>query len=111
MRCIAEVARAGTKLGSTLRRIPREWSHKTFEYGTWGGEIRRELRRNQAISSGFANTYLGLQLKNMASISSPSGAYSTYVCRRLLCAVLRPPLKQRSIILTLSLAGVVAGGA
>jgi ureidoacrylate peracid hydrolase len=47
------------------------WSRKTFEYGTWGGEIRRELepRPGEIValehwcSSGFANTDLDLQLK------------------------------------------------
>jgi ureidoacrylate peracid hydrolase len=47
------------------------WSHKTFEYGTWGGEIRRELEPQAGDivalehwgSSGFANTDLDLQLK------------------------------------------------
>ena len=47
------------------------WSRKTFEYGTWGGEIRREFepRPGEIIaqehwgSSGFANTDLDLQLK------------------------------------------------
>jgi ureidoacrylate peracid hydrolase len=47
------------------------WSHKTFEYGTWGGEIRREFTPQPRdivalehwCSSGFANTDLDLQLK------------------------------------------------
>jgi nicotinamidase-related amidase len=47
------------------------WSHKTFEYGTWGGEIRREFAPQPEdivalehwCSSGFANTDLDLQLK------------------------------------------------
>jgi nicotinamidase-related amidase len=47
------------------------WSHKTFEYGTWGGEIRSEFAPQPAeivaqehwCSSGFANTDLDLQLK------------------------------------------------
>jgi ureidoacrylate peracid hydrolase len=47
------------------------WSHKTFEYGTWGGEIRREfapapddiVALEHWCSSGFANTDLDLQLK------------------------------------------------
>ena len=47
------------------------WSHKVFEYGTWGGEIRREFepRPSEIValehwgSSGFANTDLDLQLK------------------------------------------------
>jgi nicotinamidase-related amidase len=47
------------------------WSHKTFEYGTWGGEIRREFEPQPGdivalehwCSSGFANTDLDFQLK------------------------------------------------
>ncbi len=47
------------------------WSRKTFEYGTWGGEIRREFEPKPGdivalehwCSSGFANTDLDLQLK------------------------------------------------
>ena len=47
------------------------WSRKTFEYGTWGGEIRREFEprpgeivaQEHWCSSGFANTDLDLQLK------------------------------------------------
>ena len=47
------------------------WSHKTFEYGTWGGEIRSEFKPQPGeivalehwCSSGFANTDLDLQLK------------------------------------------------
>lgn len=47
------------------------WSRKTFEYGTWGGEIRGEFapRPGDVValehwcSSGFANTDLDLQLK------------------------------------------------
>lgn len=47
------------------------WSHKTFEYGTWGGEIRPEFspRSDEIVaqkhwcSSGFANTDLDLLLK------------------------------------------------
>jgi len=47
------------------------WSRKTFEYGTWGGVIRRELKPRAGdvvaaehwCSSGFANTDLDLQLK------------------------------------------------
>ena len=49
----------------------RTWSSKAFEYGTWGGEIRKEfepLPGETVIlehwgSSGFANTDLDLQLK------------------------------------------------
>jgi ureidoacrylate peracid hydrolase len=47
------------------------WSRKTFEYGTWGGEIRGEVAPQPGdivasehwCSSGFANTDLDLQLK------------------------------------------------
>jgi len=47
------------------------WSHKTFEFGTWGGEIRVEFAVQPGdivalehwCSSGFANTDLDLQLK------------------------------------------------
>ena len=47
------------------------WLHKTFENGTWGGEIRREfapqpgdiLAQEHWCSSGFANTDLDLLLK------------------------------------------------
>jgi nicotinamidase-related amidase len=47
------------------------WSRKTFEYGTWGGEIRSGFEPHPGdvvalehwCSSGFANTDLDLQLK------------------------------------------------
>jgi ureidoacrylate peracid hydrolase len=47
------------------------WAHKSFEYGTWGGEFRAEFEPKPAeivvsehwCSSGFANTDLDLQLK------------------------------------------------
>ena len=47
------------------------WSRKAFEYGTWGGEIRREFQPQSGdivaqehwCSSGFANTDLDLLLK------------------------------------------------
>ncbi len=47
------------------------WRSKSFEYGTWGGEIRREFEPQPGEivalehwgSSGFANTDLDLQLK------------------------------------------------
>ena len=47
------------------------WLHKSFEYGTWGGELRREFAPQPGdvvalehwCSSGFANTDLDLQLK------------------------------------------------
>ena len=49
----------------------RTWSSKAFEYGTWGGEIRKELdpQAGETVilehwgSSGFAKTDLDLQLK------------------------------------------------
>jgi nicotinamidase-related amidase len=47
------------------------WRNKSFEYGTWGGDIRSEfapeptdiLATEHWCSSGFANTDLDLQLK------------------------------------------------
>ena len=47
------------------------WAHKSFEYGTWGGEIRAEFAPQPGeivasehwCSSGFANTDLDVQLK------------------------------------------------
>ena len=47
------------------------WSRKSFEYGTWGGEIRTGFEPHAGdvvaaehwCSSGFANTDLDLQLK------------------------------------------------
>jgi len=47
------------------------WSRKAFEYGTWGGEIRREFQPQSGdivaqehwCSSGFANTDLDLLLE------------------------------------------------
>jgi len=47
------------------------WLYKTFENGTWGGEIRSDfepqprdiLALEHWCSSGFANTDLDLQLK------------------------------------------------
>lgn len=47
------------------------WSHKTFEYGTWGGEIAPDFEpvpgdivaQEHWCSSGFANTDLDLLLK------------------------------------------------
>ena len=49
----------------------RAWLNKTFEHGTWGGEIRSEFKPQSGdivalehwCSSGFANTDLDLQLK------------------------------------------------
>jgi nicotinamidase-related amidase len=47
------------------------WSRKSFEYGTWGGEIRAEFEPHPGdvvtaehwCSSGFANTDLDMQVK------------------------------------------------
>jgi ureidoacrylate peracid hydrolase len=47
------------------------WEHKSFEYGSWGGEFRAEFAPKPGeivvaehwCSSGFANTDLDLQLK------------------------------------------------
>lgn len=47
------------------------WTHKAFEHGTWGAEIRSEFKplpgeiiaSEHWCSSGFANTDLDLQLK------------------------------------------------
>ena len=49
----------------------KAWTSKSFEYGTWGGEIRAEFKpepgeivaQEHWCSSGFANTDLDLQLK------------------------------------------------
>lgn len=73
---------------------------KAFEYGTWGGEIRREFEPQPReivvfehwCSSGFANTDLDLQLKNTASISSSSSTHST------------TPVSRRVFVMPLSLA-------
>jgi len=47
------------------------WDHRTFEFGTWGGELREEflpqpgdnVAQEHWCSSGFANTDLDLLLK------------------------------------------------
>ena len=72
MHCITDTARATTRRGSTSRPFQKAaWQRKTFEYGTWGGEIRSEFepRPGEIVatehwcSRGFANTDLDLQLK------------------------------------------------
>src|SRR6516225_9432425 len=71
-RCIIDTVRATTRLGSTLPIQRASWARKSFEYGTWGGEIRAEFEpkpgeivaQEHWCSSGFANTDLDLQLKN-----------------------------------------------
>ena len=72
MRSIVATDPATTRPGSYLAPVQKAaWSRKTFEYGTWGGEIRSEFapRPGEVValehwcSSGFANTDLDLQLK------------------------------------------------
>jgi nicotinamidase-related amidase len=54
-----------------VQRAP--WQHKSFEFGTWGGEFRAEfvpapgeiVAQEHWCSSGFANTDLDLQLKKL----------------------------------------------
>ena len=56
------------------------WRNKSFEYGTWGGEIRSEfspmpgeiVASEHWCSSGFANTDLDLSSRSTGSISSSS---------------------------------------
>jgi ureidoacrylate peracid hydrolase len=56
---------------SSLSNAGGKTAGATFEYGTWGGEIRREFEPQAGdivalehwCSSGFANTDLDLQLK------------------------------------------------
>src|SRR5215831_3876463 len=72
------------------------WQHKSFEYGTWGGEFRAQfvpapgeiVAQEHWCSSGFANTDLDLQLKK-ASISSSSSDSSRIPASKRLCAM--PP--------------------
>jgi ureidoacrylate peracid hydrolase len=81
------------------------WGRKTFEYGTWGGEIRAEFEPKPGdiiaaehwCSSGFANTDLDLQLKirSMASISSLSSGLSRIPASRRPFAM-QPSLATRS---------------
>ena len=55
----------------TTPLLKAAWNSRTFEFGTWGGEIRREFEPQPGDvvalehwgSSGFANTDLDLQLK------------------------------------------------
>ena len=70
--CIVDVVLATTETWKYLAPIQkRTWSSKAFEYGTWGGEIRKEFEPQPGEtmilehwgSSGFANTDLDLQLK------------------------------------------------
>jgi nicotinamidase-related amidase len=72
MPCTIDTVPATTRLGSTSRPFRRRrGARKTFEYGSWGGEIRPEFQPKPGeivasehwCSSGFANTDLDLQLK------------------------------------------------
>ena len=63
--------RVTTRPGSTLRPFRGPPGAKSFQYGTWGGEVRAEFAPQPGeivatehwCSSGFANTDLDLQLK------------------------------------------------
>ncbi|HEY2504801.1 MAG TPA: isochorismatase family protein [Mycobacterium sp.] len=65
------------------------WSRKTFEYGTWGGELRPEFEpqpgdivaQEHWCSSGFANTDLDLQLEKRHSSSHRRGTHSAHLRR------------------------------
>ena len=54
------------------------WSRKTFEEGTWGGQVRSEFEPHEGdivaqqhwCSSGFANTDLDVLLKDREFINS-----------------------------------------
>ncbi|MDT5139450.1 MAG: ureidoacrylate peracid hydrolase, partial [Mycobacterium sp.] len=69
--CIAGTAPATTRIGSIAPVQQAAWSRKTFEYGTWGGELHPEfapqpgdvVAQEHWCSSGFANTDLDLHLK------------------------------------------------
>src|SRR5262245_20472263 len=64
------------------------WSRKTFESGTWGGEIRAEfaphtgdiVAQEHWCSSGFANTDLDLQLKRHGSRKLNVAGLNAYTC-------------------------------
>ena len=71
-----------------LARIQQAaWGHKTFEYGTWGGEIRPEFSPQPGdivalehwCSSGFANTDLDLQLETHGDHLLIAVGFGTYV--------------------------------
>ena len=69
------------------------WSHKTFEYGTWGGEIRSELApqvgdivRLPAINSVDRTQFLRDLRHRVPSIQRVLHQRATYDCReRLRC--------------------------
>lgn len=67
-----DIARGISRRGGTSRQFRKgEWGRKTFEYGTWGGELRSEftplpgeaVAQENWCSSGFADTDLDLLLK------------------------------------------------
>ena len=69
---VAEANGCIPNMAAILEPIQRAaWMRKTFEYGTWGGELRSEFEpqpgdvvaQEHWCSSGFANTDLDLQLK------------------------------------------------
>ena len=74
IRCTGDIVPAITDYDTWNYVAPIQraaWKRKTFEHGTWGGEIRPELKPGSGdvvaaehwCSSGFANTDLDLQLK------------------------------------------------
>ena len=70
------------------------WDRKTFEFGTWGGELREEFQpqpgdivaQEHWCSSGFANTDLDLLLRSTASTISSSSASSRTPASKPPCA-------------------------
>jgi len=69
--CAASSIPSGRLRDLEVRCADSAWSRKTFEDGTWGGEIRPEfapqpgeiVAQEHWCSTGFANTDLDLQLK------------------------------------------------
>ena len=70
------------------------WSHKTFEHGTWGGEIRREfapqpgdiVAQEHWCSSGFANTDGTCSSRSMGFTSSSSLGSIAHTCVEATCS-------------------------
>src|SRR5262245_7513329 len=72
MHCIVDTGGGDYETWKYIAPVQKAaWSHETFEFGTWGGEIRSEfvpqprdiVAQEHWCSSGFANTDLDLQLK------------------------------------------------
>src|SRR5262249_20701819 len=72
MRCIIATARGDYETWKYIAPVQKgAWQHRSFEFGTWGGEFRAEfvpqpdeiVAQEHWCSSGFANTDLDLQLK------------------------------------------------